>query len=157
MFVLILPTHGVLACGPSIGPFLDRVFADGVGDHLGRLLVGGGEVNLVPEIEQEDIRLFPASHRRDVGGGRLGRIDRGCPCSANLVHDIVIGNPVFADENGFLGFIQNQDNQVLFAPFFVGEIITPQGVQVEENLQEKANVFFFYLIFLRNFDADEFP
>lgn len=41
-------------------------YTNGIGDHLGSLLVGGCKVDLVPKIEEKDIGLLPATHWRDI-------------------------------------------------------------------------------------------
>jgi hypothetical protein len=69
VFVLLRPTRVALAKGTAIRPLFDSVLADGVGEHLGRKLVGSSEVDLVSKIQEKDISLFPTAHRRDVGGG----------------------------------------------------------------------------------------
>ena len=66
VFVLLSPTHRALPCGTTISPLLDGVLADGVGDHFGSLVIGSGKIDFVAEIEQENLRFLPTTHRRDV-------------------------------------------------------------------------------------------
>ena len=69
MLVLFRPTRVAFAKGTAIGALLDRVLADGVGQHLRGKLVRCGEVNFVPEIQEKDIGLLPVAHRWNIGGG----------------------------------------------------------------------------------------
>ena len=140
VFILLRPTRVALASRASVSAFLDRAFADGVGQHFRGELVGGGEVDFVAEVKQEHVGLLPISHGRDVGGGRLGGIDRGGPRAANFVHHVVIRNTVFADEDGFLGLVQDQHDQVFLVPYFGGQVVPPEGVKVKQHLQEQADV-----------------
>jgi hypothetical protein len=50
VFILLSPTRVALASRASVGAFLDRALADGVGQHFGSELVGGGEVDFVAEV-----------------------------------------------------------------------------------------------------------
>ena len=69
VLVLLRPTRVALAKRTTLGALLDRVLADGIGEHLRRELVGGGEIDFVPEIQKKDIGFFSTAHRRDVGRG----------------------------------------------------------------------------------------
>jgi len=69
VLVLFRPTRIAFTQGTAIGALLERVLADGVGQHLRGKLVRCGEVNLVPEIQEKDIRLLPVAHRWDVRRG----------------------------------------------------------------------------------------
>ncbi len=50
VLVLFPPTHRAFSRGPTVGSLFDCVLADGVGDHLGGLFIGGGEVDFVTEV-----------------------------------------------------------------------------------------------------------
>ena len=123
VFVLLRPTRIAFALRAAIGPLFDGMLADGIRDHLGRLLIGGGKIDLIAEIKQEDIGLFPAPHRWDVRSRRLRGIDGGGSRSANLIHHVVIRNPVLADKDGFLGLVQHQHDKVLPVPLFGWQIV----------------------------------
>ena len=110
VLILLRPTGIALAEGTAIRAFLDRVLANGIGEHFGRELIRSGEVNLVSKIEKKDIGLFPVTHRRDIRRRGLSGVDCGRAGAANLVHHIVVGNTVLAYEHGFLGLIQYKDN-----------------------------------------------
>ena len=69
VLVLLCPARVAFAEGTTVGALLDRVLADGVGQHLRGKLVRCGEVNFVPEIQEKDIGLFPVAHRWNIRGG----------------------------------------------------------------------------------------
>ena len=69
MLILLHPARIALALGAAKGALLDRVLANGISDHLGSLLVGGGEIDLVAEIEQKTSAFsrLPIGGMYDVG------------------------------------------------------------------------------------------
>ena len=66
VFVLFRPTRVTLAEGAPVGSFLDCMLADGIGDHLRRLLIGRGKIDLIAEIEKKNIGLLSSAHGRNV-------------------------------------------------------------------------------------------
>lgn len=51
MFILLGPTHVAFAKRTTIGAFLHRALADGIGDHLGSLFISSGEVDFVAQVK----------------------------------------------------------------------------------------------------------
>src|SRR5690606_31331792 len=130
VFILFCPTGVAFAAGSAVGAFFDRPFPDGIGDHVGRLFIGGGEIDFVPKVQQEDLGFFPAAHRRNVRGGGLGGIDGGGSGFQYLVDDVVVGNDVFADKDGLLGFVQDQNNQIFGILLVSRQVVTPKGIEI---------------------------